>query len=192
MYMTSHVTSYLCPVGSNVIVEATDSNGEIRNFTYRDFAIATGDLLDDVDDVDPTPPLRRHKRRRATSSDDDKPEVLPNMVSTSRKQKYPLTLLNQVATQTTSYKSDEEMEDASNDEQNSRPPSIGEPDRGDQHSSSLTNTAESSSASVAVSESTLTPEEEQTRKAMRQRRVLEWMIAVLCMSASFTFTTIDQ
>ena len=90
MYMTSHDTSYLCPIGSDVIVEATDSTREIRNFTYRDFAIATGDLLDDVDDVDPTPPLRRHKRRRATSSDDDNPEVLPNMVSTSRQQKiYP-------------------------------------------------------------------------------------------------------
>ncbi len=87
MDMTSHVSSYLCPIGSNVIVEATDSNGEIRNFTYRDFAIATGDLLDDVDDVDPMPPLRRHKRRRATSSDDDIPEVLPKMVSSSRQQK---------------------------------------------------------------------------------------------------------
>ena len=84
MCMTSHVTSYLCPIGSNVIVEATDSNGEIRNFTYRDFAIATGELLDDVDDVEPMPPLRRQKRRREASSDDDHPEVLPHMVSTSQ------------------------------------------------------------------------------------------------------------
>ena len=75
--MISHVTSYLCPIGSNVIVEATDSNGELRYFTYRDFAIATGEILDDVDDADPTPPLRRQKRRRATSSDDDNPKVLP-------------------------------------------------------------------------------------------------------------------
>jgi len=66
--------------GSNVIVEATDSKSDIRYFTYRDFALATGDLLDDVDhaaSIDPTPPLRRQKRRKATSSDDDNPEVLP-------------------------------------------------------------------------------------------------------------------
>ena len=84
--MTSHVTPYLSPVGSNVIVEATDSNREIRSFTYRDFAIATGELLDDVDDVDPVPPLRRQKRRREASSDDNHPEVPPHMVSTSRQQ----------------------------------------------------------------------------------------------------------
>jgi hypothetical protein len=77
MYLTSHATSYLCSIGSNVIVEATDSNGEIRYFTYRDFAIATGDLLDDVDHADPMPLPRKQKRRRAASSDDDNPKVLP-------------------------------------------------------------------------------------------------------------------
>ena len=72
--------------GSNVIVEATDSEVGIRYFTYRDFAIATGELLDDVDHADsddPTPLLRRQKRRRATSSDGENPEVLPNMDATS-------------------------------------------------------------------------------------------------------------
>ena len=190
MCITSHVTPYLCPIGSNVIVEATDSNGEIRKFTYRDFAIATGELLDDVDDVDPMPPLRRQKRRREASSDDDHPEVLPHGFDVDSKI-FTLTLLNQVAAQTYLYKSDEEMEDAPMDEQNSRQPSIGERDRGYQYTSSLTNTAESSNGSSALSALTLTPEEEQIRKAMRQREVLERMIAVLCMSSSSTSITID-
>ena len=103
-----------------------------------------------------------------------------------------LTLLGQVSTQTTSYQSDEEMEAASNDEQNSRQPSTGELVREHQYSPSPTNTAESNSGSAAVSASALTPEEAQARKAMRQRKVLEWMIAVLCMSSSFASATIDQ
>lgn len=79
------ITSYfilMLLIGSNVIVEATDSKGEIRYFTYRDFAIATGELLDDVDlavSDDPVLPLRRKRRRGAVSSDEDNPEVLPNM-----------------------------------------------------------------------------------------------------------------
>lgn len=104
----------------------------------------------------------------------------------SLQHEFALTLLDQVSTQTTSYKSDEEIEDASNNEQNSRQPSIGEPDRGYQDSPTLPNTAESSRGSTTVSAPTLTPEEEQARKAMRQRKVLEWMIAVLCMSSSLT------
>ena len=75
-HITRHF-NYSCFIGSDVIVEATDSNGEIRYFTYRDFAIATGELLDDVDHADPMPPLRGRKRRRATSTDDDIPKVLP-------------------------------------------------------------------------------------------------------------------
>ena len=107
----------------------------------------------------------------------------------SLQHEFALTLLDQVSAQTTPHKFDEEIEDASNNEQNSRQPSIGEPDRGYQHSPS---TAESSRGSIAVSTPTLSPEEEQTRKAMRQRKVLEWMIAVLCMSSSLTSATIDQ
>lgn len=78
----THHLMLILPAGSNVIVEATDSKGDIRYFTYRDFALATGELLDDVDhaaSIDPTPPLRKQKRRRATSSDDDNLEVLPSM-----------------------------------------------------------------------------------------------------------------
>lgn len=92
--------------------------------------------------------------------------------------------MNQVAAPTTSHKFDEGMEDASQDEQNPRQPSVGDLDRGHQFISSLGNSAESSSSSIAMSVSILTPKEEQRRKAMRQRKVLEWMIAVLCMSYS--------
>ena len=73
-------------IGSNAIVEATDPKGEIRYFTYRDFALATGELLDNVDHAasdNPMPLLRRQRRRRATSSDSDILEVPPNVGSMS-------------------------------------------------------------------------------------------------------------
>ena len=95
-------------------------------------------------------------------------------------------MLNQVAAPTTLYKFDVEMEGASNDEQTSNQPSIGKPDPGQQYIQSLKKSTESITSSISVSASTLTPEEGQRRKAMRQRRVLEWMIAVLCMSSSLT------
>ena len=85
VYDITRLVTLMLLIGSKVIVEASDSKGEIRYFTYRDFAIATGELLDDVDGVtgdDPMPPLRGQKRRRAASSDEDNAEVLPNMGST--------------------------------------------------------------------------------------------------------------
>jgi hypothetical protein len=78
----NHITRHFIHTllaGSNIIVEATDSKGDIRYFTYRDFALATGELLDNVDHAasDDMLPLSRQKRRRATSSDDDNLEVCP-------------------------------------------------------------------------------------------------------------------
>jgi hypothetical protein len=78
VYDITHYFTLMLSIGSNVIVEATDSKRDIRYFTYRDFALATGELLDDVDHAgsdDPMSPLQRHRRRRATSSDNDDLEV---------------------------------------------------------------------------------------------------------------------
>jgi hypothetical protein len=84
------------------------------------------------------------------------------------------------------------MDDTSNNEQYSRRTSIGGPDHGEQHIPNLENGGESGGGSVAASISTLNPEEEQRRKAMRQRKVLEWMVSILCMSSSLISAAIDQ